>query len=282
MDNRIYITVFVVLLIVVIILFGIVLLRNQAIPIITDNNTTNHTNTTVPFLQKEISIASWNLQIFGPSKASNQTLVNYYVDKLDEYDIFVIQEIRDVGGTAITILANKFPNYNYIISNRAGQSSSKEQYAIFYKKNITLMDSYDYQEDYQKQMQRPPLKATFSINNWSFTLYTIHTQPDNVEGELSILETIVRYQAEDTIILGDLNADGDYYNETLIQHFRSWYWVITNDMDTTVANTSNTYDRILLNHAANNNLLSVGIMKDVNSEQSDHYLIYGNFTTEHN
>ena len=100
-----------------------------------------------------------------------------------------------------------FPEYQYIISNRAGQSSSKEQYAVFYNDQATLIDSYDYQAEYQEDMQRPPLKVTFISNNWTFTLYTIHTQPDNVPGELSVLETIIGNPTGDTIILGDLNAD---------------------------------------------------------------------------
>ena len=227
-----------------------------------------------------ISIACWNLQIFGPSKASNETLLDYYAEKLDDYDIFIVQEIRDASGTAIETFAEGFPEYQYIISNRAGQSSSKEQYAVFYNNRSTLVDSYDYQAEYQEDMQRPPLKIIFNSNNWTFTLYTIHTQPDNVTGELSLLETIVGNPAGDVIILGDLNADGNYYDEYNIIHFTDWNWAITNDIDTTVATSDNTYDRIIFNDATGNNFLSVGVMDDVDKEQSDHYLVYAVFNPE--
>jgi hypothetical protein len=224
-----------------------------------------------------ISIACWNLQIFGQSKASNNTLLDYYTDKLDDYDIFIVQEIRDISGTAIEILADKFPDYEYIISERAGQSSSKEQYAIFYNEQATLINSHDYQAEYQQDMQRPPLKATFTSNNWTFTIYTIHTQPDNVPGELKNLETIVGNPLANTIILGDLNADGSYYNEDNITHFTNWNWIITNDIDTTVATSDNTYDRIIINDATENNFISFGVMDDATKEQSDHYLVYAIF-----
>ena len=227
-----------------------------------------------------ISIACWNLQIFGPSKASNETLLDYYAEKLEEYDIFIVQEIRDASGTAIETFAEGFPDYQYIISNRAGQSSSKEQYAVFYNDQATLVDSYDYQADYQEDMQRPPLKVTLTSNNWTFTLYTIHTQPVNVLGELSILETIVGNPTGDTIILGDLNADGSYYDEDNIEHFTDWNWVVTNDVDTTVATSDNTYDRIIINEATENNLISFGVMDDVIKDQSDHYLVHATFTNE--
>ena len=227
-----------------------------------------------------ISIACWNLQVFGTSKASNETLLEFYTKKLDDYDIFIVQEIRDASRSAIEILAEKFPEYQYIISDRSGQSSSKEQYAVFYNDKITLIDSYDYQDEYQQEMQRPPLKATFISYNWSFTLYTIHTQPENVPGELTVLEAIVGNPLGDTIILGDLNADGSYYNEDDIEHFTDWNWVVSNDIDTTVATSYNTYDRIIINDATDNNFISVGVMDNVTKDQSDHYLVYATFTNE--
>jgi len=111
----------------------------------------------------------------------------------------------------------------------------------------------------------------------TFTLYTIHTKPDDVYSELTNLENLVGAPTGDTIILGDLNADGSYYDEDNIQHFTSWKWVITNDMDTTVAASDNTYDRIIINNAAENNFISAGVMNDVTKDESDHYLVYAVF-----
>lgn len=265
---------FILVLIITVILVGCIedLQRDNSNGIISDDS-----NETV---SQNISIACWNLQVFGPSKSSNESLLEYYSEKLDEYDIFIIQEIRDASGDAIETIAMEFPEYQYIMSNRAGQSSSKEQYAVFYNEHATLIESYDYQLEYQDDMQRPPLKCTFISNNWTFTIYTVHTQPDNVAGELSILETIIGNPTSDTLIIGDLNADGGYYDEDEIQHFKNWDWVITNDLDTTVAVSDNTYDRIIINDAAENNLLSAGVMDEVNKDQSDHYLVYGYFNNK--
>ncbi|HEC76399.1 MAG TPA: hypothetical protein ENI33_03965 [Thermoplasmatales archaeon] len=226
---------------------------------------------------KNITIASWNLQIFGVTKASNETLLNYYADKIDDYDLCIIQEIRDKSGTAIQKLAAKLPGYDYIISQRAGTTSSKEQYAIFYDDRVTLLSYHDYTQESQDEFERPPFEAEFKANNWTFTLYTIHTKPDNVYQELTNLENLIGEPDEDTIILGDLNTDGSYYDEDNIQHFISWYWVITNDMDTTVASSNNAYDRIIINQRTENNFIEAGVMKDVTFSESDHYLVYGIF-----
>ncbi|KAA0001097.1 MAG: hypothetical protein FE040_00970 [Thermoplasmata archaeon] len=95
--------------------------------------------------------------------------------------------------------------------------------------------------------------------------------------ELTNLENLTGEPSADTLILGDLNADGSYYDENDREQFINWDWVITNDMDTTVASSDNTYDRIIINNAVENNLISVGIMKDVTKDESDHYLIYAVF-----
>ena len=260
------------------ILFSILLICSLFIGCIKKQNTTPADTTPVSYSSTTISIASWNLQAFGMSKASNQTLLNYYASKLSKYDIFIVQEIRDSSETAIVMLSDKLPAYNYITSERAGQSSSKEQYAIFYDNRVHLISSRDFQAQYQQNMQRPPLEATFSSNNWTFTIYTIHTDPDTVSSDLSILQTIVGHPTNDTILMGDMNADGSYYDENNIQHFTDWKWVITNNVDTTVAASENTYDRIIINNPATNNFISFGVMNDVHSGQSDHYLVYATFS----
>ena len=56
--------------------------------------------------------------------------------------------------------------------------------------------------------------------------------------------------------------------------------MITNDMDTTVAASDNTYDRVVINDDTENNFISAGVMDDVVSSQSDHYLVYGVFNPD--
>jgi len=263
---------FVLLIILIIILVGML-----SYLIITNLNT----QTTNKNLDN-ISIASWNLQDFGPQKAANETLLNFYVNKLDDYDLFVIQEIRDSTTNTIESITTKIPNYKYIISKPAGQGTSKEQYAIFYNNEIELLSVTDWTEKQQNNFERPPLEATFKVKNWTFTIYTIHIKLNNVPQELTNLENLINTPNQDTIILGDLNADGDNYNYGVIQNFLDWHWLITSDMDTTVAKSSNAYDRIIINDATENNFINVGIMNDVDISQSDHYLIYAIFNPNEN
>jgi endonuclease/exonuclease/phosphatase family metal-dependent hydrolase len=52
----------------------------------------------------------------------------------------------------------------------------------------------------------------------------------------------------DVICLGDFNADGSYFSESSYSSVfpsSSYAWLIANSVDTTVASSSNTYDRIV-------------------------------------
>jgi hypothetical protein len=230
-------------------------------------------------LNENFTIACWNLKIFGDTKAGKEDLLDYYAEKLDDYDLFIVQEIRDKDGDAITKLAAKLPAYDYEISRRAGYTSSKEQYAVFYNHRAAYVGDHDWTPERQSDFNRPPYQITFAVESWTFTIFTIHTTPSDVPNELRNLESIVGTPEGDTIIIGDLNADGTYYNEDNIRHFSDWHWKIENDMDTTVAGGSEkwTYDRIIINDAANDNYVGVGIMDDVVDEQSDHYLVWAEF-----
>ena len=227
-------------------------------------------------MNETISIANWNLKIFGDSKANNTELMEVYASKVSKYDIIFLQEIRDKDGSSFARLCNMLPDYDCEISSRAGRSSSKEQYGIIYLKkfNITMID---YNPDGLDRWERPPVRADFIFRNYSFTTYNIHTKPDDVDSELKNLETLIDSQnnKRNIVVLGDLNADCNYYNPYSSSDFADWKWLINNDVDTTSGNSNCAYDRIIINSDAYNEFINIGIdYSDINEKVSDHYLIW--------
>ena len=95
-----------------------------------------------------IKIANWNLQIFGDAKASNLQLMSFYAFVIDDYDIVFIQEIRDEDGSAFYDLCTMLDFYKCKISSRAGRSTSKEQYGIFYKESIEVPIFFDFNNEH--------------------------------------------------------------------------------------------------------------------------------------
>ncbi|MDL5502445.1 MAG: hypothetical protein QSU88_04435, partial [Candidatus Methanoperedens sp.] len=145
--------------------------------------------------------------------------------------------------------------------------------------------------------QREPYVAEFKARNGSFdfVLITIHTDPDTATQEINDLPKVVdsaraRYQGEgDFIIMGDMNADCDYFNENSGSPLRNsdYLWVINNSIDTTTKSTVCTYDRIILTSQAKTDFTgdsgvfrfdeTYNLTTDMTVAVSDHYPVYAEF-----
>ena len=229
-------------------------------------------NSIISTTNNTIKIANWNLQIFGTDKASNQDLLNSYAEKISDYDIIFIQEIRDNSNEAFPKLCSMLPDYNCMNSSRAGRSVSKEQYGIIIKEGIKINSFKDYNPDQEDRWERPPIEVSIGLNSHDLTIFNIHTKPDDVKNELDYLDDLPT--DKNTIIIGDLNADCSYYNNTKEAEFDSWNWVIKDDEDTTVSSTKCAYDRIILTPNLNFKLIHYGIDNNITKDQSDHYLVW--------
>ncbi len=98
-----------------------------------------------------IKIASFNIQVFGRTKASKPEVMEILAKTISSFDIVAIQEIRDKSGTAIKKLEVAVDalgtNYDFIIGPRLGRTTSKEQHAFFYNTDtIIVLDSDTYVE----------------------------------------------------------------------------------------------------------------------------------------
>ncbi len=208
---------------------------------------------------EKITIASFNIQVFGEKKRENPVVVQVLQDIVDDYDITAVQEVRDKTMTTIPFFLSKLreskKDFEVIASPRLGRTNSKEQYAFFYDKSKIqyLGESYVY-PDTADYFEREPHLAYFKAGNFDFWLINIHIKPDDAVNEISHLADVLADldtrspKERDYIILGDLNADGKYFNEDDSSHMMKdqlYYWVISNNADTTVANSDNTYDRII-------------------------------------
>lgn len=108
---------------------------------------------------KTITIASFNIQIFGESKINNPEVMRTLAKIIRRFDVVAIQEVRSTRNNVIPTLlsyVNRIsPRYGYIISERLGRTGSKEQYAFVYNtstvrlipnSSYVVSDPGDYQE----------------------------------------------------------------------------------------------------------------------------------------
>lgn len=204
-----------------------------------------------------LRMASFNIQIFGQSKMKKAAAVSTLLRILDRYDLVFIQEIRDSDDTAIYDLLQRLnqqssKNYQIIVSERLGRTASKEQYAYLYNPDKVMPDEAYVYNDSRNQFEREPYVAHFRFGADAFTMIGIHTSPLDVAAELAALPPVYneakqKFGHQNIFIVGDLNADCNYYNPN--QGFNFFADAVTpllpEGSDTTVSNTSCTYDRVL-------------------------------------
>jgi endonuclease/exonuclease/phosphatase family metal-dependent hydrolase len=234
----------------------------------------------------------FNIQIFGRTKREKEDVMAILVNITRQFDLVLIQEIRDSSETTAPLFLEMIneaegPEYAYVRSPRLGRTSSKESYAYFYNtETVTHAEGSDHvYNDTDDVFEREPYIATFSSGGFDFTLVGIHIKPDDAPQEIGNLTLVVAsVLAEDpdegdVIILGDLNADGSYFDEDATFNplqAAGYIWTVTDEMDT-MTKTDWTYDRIILLDATyGHEYVDEELVWDV----SDHYPVYAEFATD--
>jgi endonuclease/exonuclease/phosphatase family metal-dependent hydrolase len=220
--------------------------------------------------QKPLKIAAFNIQIYGQTKYGKKDVIQILIQILQRYDIILIQEIRDSAGDAITNLLRDLNNdanvqavsgkrYEMSLSERLGDSNIKEQYAFFYNVGTGCSVVGTYQHPDIETYERDPYAAIFNCPKAAvpvFALMGIHTQPSEAVREIDALADAydnlrASHGVEDVILMGDFNAGGSYVTDSKWSDIRLYTedrfkWLITNDVDTTVASSNNAYDRFVV------------------------------------
>jgi endonuclease/exonuclease/phosphatase family metal-dependent hydrolase len=252
-----------------------------------------------------LRLGAFNIQVFGKSKAAKPEVMEVLGKIIRTYDLVAIQEIRDKSQTALPVLvdvvnANNSAPYDYVVSERLGRTSSKEQYAYIYNNQTVELTCtpHTYPEPYGTDpFHREPYIASFRVldGNFDATLITIHADPDEATEEINALDDVVRYaqstypDEQDFIVMGDLNADCSYFDEdsNSTMHGSDYYWCINNSVDTTTKSTNCTYDRIIITNPAVPDFagaadvfrfdLEYGLNVSETTAVSDHYPVYAEF-----
>jgi endonuclease/exonuclease/phosphatase family metal-dependent hydrolase len=151
-------------------------------------------------------------------------------------------------------------DYDYVIGPRLGRADNKEQYAfVFDRASIEVDRSQLYTiDDPDDLMHREPLVGWFRVRGpsqdqaFTFTLVNVHTDPDETDQELNVLDDVFRVVRadgrgeDDVILLGDLNVDDRHLGQ--LGQVADITWVVAG-MPTNTRGTMQ-YDNILFSQAA--------------------------------
>ena len=248
----------------------------------------------------ELEIASWNLEVFGQSKANNQEELSEIAEKISNYDIIAVQEIKDKSpGTAPYILQDEveiYGEYGMVLSNRTGafceeNPYASEQYAFFYNKDtIKPLEEEHHYPDTDCDFSREPFAARFQSSEYgySFVLITLHVKPDDALNETEALVNVFEWakfqypDEDDFILLGDLNADCNYASSSELDELDirngDYQWIIPDGTNTNIAESSScAYDRMIIGDGGSEEYLG-SFSTDCELESSDHCIISAKFS----
>lgn len=248
-----------------------------------------------------ITIASFNIQVFGQSKLNKPDVMEVLTKIVRQFDVVAIQEVRssqqDVLPRFVSMLNADGSRFDYAIGERLGRTSSKEQYAfVFNTATIEIDRSAIYTVgDPDDLLHREPTVASFRVRGpapeeaFTFTLVNIHTDPDEVDMEVDVLDNVMQAVRsdgrgeDDIILLGDLNADERSFGE--LGQMPDVYWVISG-VPTNTRGTK-TYDNLLFYASATTEFSGRGGVFNFQEEYnlsgeqalevSDHLPVWGEF-----
>ena len=123
--------------------------------------------------QNQITIASFNLRVFGVSKAEKPAVLSEIASIIRRFDLVAIQEIRDSSGTAaeklLGVVNAEGGKYSMLVGPRLGRTTSKEQYAYFYRiASIEPVGLPATWQDVDDVFEREPFLAMFKVINAVF------------------------------------------------------------------------------------------------------------------
>jgi endonuclease/exonuclease/phosphatase family metal-dependent hydrolase len=220
-----------------------------------------------PRLGETIRVATWNIQAFGEAKLQDPAAMNIIVQVLRNFDVIAIQEVRAVSQDVVPELVNQLNaggqhHYDYVLGPRLGRTSSKEQYAfIFDMASIEVDRNQLYTlDDKDDLLHREPLVGWFRTRlapeqaqlAFTFSLVNVHTDPDEVDRELDIMDDVLfavqadDRQEDDTILLGDFNVNDR--NLRQLGKVNGLAWVVSNTPTNTRGSAQ--YDNIFFLRAA--------------------------------
>jgi endonuclease/exonuclease/phosphatase family metal-dependent hydrolase len=172
-----------------------------------------------------IRIGSFNIQVFGKTKAANPAVMQTLAQIVRYFDVLAIQEIRTQDDyhipNFVRLVNQNGRRYDHLVGPRIGNTSSTEQYAFLFDSERIEADfsSFYTVGDPDNLLHREPYVASFRVRGippeeaFTFTLINVHTDPDVADAELDSLAEVYRVVRrsgrgeDDVIMLGDFNAD---------------------------------------------------------------------------
>jgi deoxyribonuclease-1-like protein len=252
---------------------------------------------------ESILVATFNIEILGDMKISKPDVLDKLARICGAFDVVAIQELRSKNGEGViqqlaaAIKSTSGRTMSYVIGERLGNSSSKEQYVYLYDQASILCDVEQVYTvaDPDQLLHRPPLVAQFRARKpnpqdaFTFILANIHTDPDMAIAETDAMQLVLGAvladgrNEDDVILLGDFNTSNKRLGR--LGEVKGLVDVLRDEP--TTPNGKNQYDHIFFLQFATREFLRGGVLDTVREfrisleeaeEISDHLPVWAEFS----
>lgn len=178
-----------------------------------------------------VRIASFNVQVFGESKAKKARIMDFLARIVRQFDVVALQELRcrdrDLLPNFVELVNAAGRRYDFVIGQPVGRGSNVEQYAFLYDAATVEVDRTQLYPvaDPDDLLLFDPYVAWFRVRGppanqaFTFSLVNVHTDPEQADQEVNALDDVYRAvrddgrQEDDVIILGTLNVDAEHMGQ---------------------------------------------------------------------
>lgn len=211
--------------------------------------------------------ATFNIQNFGKTKASRPAVLHALSETIARYNLVAIQELSQMpiaGGPCGAHTASAICDLLSAVNARSSRSFKvaasprigDEQYTLLYDSaSISVLSGATY-PDTKHIHARPPHAFKLQVgSSASIVVVVTHTSPSDARAEIENFPAVLKwtkskFRSDYTLFAGDFNGDGRYFDEgqfaALLGKMPGFRLLTGNELDSTVAPSANTYDRIIV------------------------------------
>ncbi len=249
-----------------------------------------------------IHLASFNIQMFGRTKASKPHVMDMLASIARQFDVIAVQQVRALDQDVIPRLVDHINaggrSYDYVIGPRVGRGNTIEQFAFLFDRSTVVVDRNQLYtvQDPDDLLNWDPLVGWFRAvgppddEAFTFTLVNVHIDPDDMEKELRVLDDMFRAVRDDgrgeddVIVLGNFNTDARRLGPLAQDSGIAW---ATTGVPTDTRGTAQ-YDNLVFRRAATDEftgragvfdfMRQFNLTMDEALEISDHLPVWAEFT----
>ncbi len=185
----------------------------------------------VPAGKNTLRIATFNCGPLDQNKSGKLQVLNRLAQVIRRFDIVALQDIQARNQAAVVQLVQQVNaearHYHYAVAANVDQDAIHQFSAFLFDRATVQIDRSTVcnVDDPARRFRHPPLIASFCARGpdakqaFTFTLVNVHTDPDQVETELELLDDVWRAvrddgrNEDDVVLLGDLGTDEEHLGQ---------------------------------------------------------------------